>query len=249
LDRSPGATARPGVAARFPLRRRIRERQARPCPRRDLEPARRCARDLRPARGRLDVQHPRHRCPPHAAAALVRHRAARGPPDPLCRRRQAQQRSSSPAGGNHGGARARRLHSRSRDAWRGAPHGAARPGHRCRRAVPHHHRFRGKGDPGRRSDRDDEGSEEPGRDRGRARGAPARWRRGVALPRLARTRGAGRPAHRNRCGRGVGELPPRQRPAEGRLILHHRRRDRTARSSITASRAPPIARSSPASCS
>ena len=56
-------------------------------------------------------------------------------------------------------------------ARRRASHRAARPGDRRRRAVAHHRRGRRQGDARARSDRDDEGGQEPGRDRGRARGA------------------------------------------------------------------------------
>ena len=52
-----------------------------------------------------------------------------------------------------------------------ASHRAARPGDRRRCAVAHHRRRRRQGDARARSDRDDEGGEEPGRDRRRARGA------------------------------------------------------------------------------
>ncbi len=64
----------------------------------------------------------------------------------------------------------------------------------------------------------DEGGEEPGRDRGRARGASARRRGDDALSRLVRPRGAERRTHRDRRGRSAGKLPPRHRPAEGRVV-------------------------------
>ena len=70
----------------------------------------------------------------------------------------------------------------------------------------------------------DEGGQEPGRDRGRARGAAPRRRRGGALSRLVRPRGAARQAHRDRRGRGAGKLPPRHRPAQGRVVPDHLRR-------------------------
>ena len=47
---------------------------------------------VRPARRRLDLQYPRRRRGAHAAAALLRHRAARRPPRALCRRPQAFER-------------------------------------------------------------------------------------------------------------------------------------------------------------
>ena len=55
------------------------ERQARAHPRRAREAARRRAGGVGPARRRLDLQHPRRRRRAHAAAARLRHRAARGP--------------------------------------------------------------------------------------------------------------------------------------------------------------------------
>ena len=69
----------------------------------------------------------------------------------------------------------------------------------------------------RRSDRADEGGEERGRDRRRARGAAARRRGGDAVSRLVRPRGAGRPPHRDRRGRGAGKLSPRHRAPQGRF--------------------------------
>ena len=53
---------------------------------------------------------------------------------------------------------------------------------------------------------------------GRACGATARRRGGDALPRLVRPRGAARPPHRDRRGRGAGELSPRHRAAQGHFV-------------------------------
>ena len=59
-----------------------------------------------------------------------------------------------------------------------------------------------------------------------------------------------RQAHRDRRGRGAGKLPPRDRPAQGRVVPDHlRRRARTARSCTIASPARPTARSRRAICS
>ena len=108
---------------------------------------------------------------------------------------------------------------------------AARPGDRSGRAgAPDHARGR-QGRARRRSDHADEGGEERDRDRGRARRACARRRRDGALPRLVRPRGAARQADRDRRGGGAGNLPPRYRPAQGRLVPDHlgrraERRDR-----------------------
>ena len=85
-------------------------------------------------------------------------------------------------------------------------------------------RRRGQGREGSRSDRAAQGGEERGRDRRRARSAPARRRRGGAFPRLVRPRGAARQADRDRRGGGARNLPPRDQPAAGRVVLDHRRR-------------------------
>ena len=144
-----------------------------------------------PARGGLDLQYPRLRRRTHAAAARFRHRAARGPPCPLCRRPQARQRGAPPA-------RRRSPICASRPAFASdlAALGARRrlcasirPPPPTRWRVCHQPRRQGRAR--RRPDRADEGGEEPGRDRGRARGAPARRRRRGALSRLVRSRGAG----------------------------------------------------------
>ena len=94
----------------------------------------------------------------------------------------------------------------------------------------------GKVDAGRRSDHRDEGGEERGRDRRRARGAAPRRRGDRALPRLVRPRGAERAAERDRLRGGARNVPTRDRRAQGR------RRStpspapaRTARSCTTAS--------------
>ncbi len=147
------------------------ERQARQDPRRDRKPARRRAGGLRSACRGLDLQHPRLRRRAHAAAARLRHRAEGRPADALHRRRKALQRGAPQARRGGRGARARRFHRRSQGARRRASHRAARPGDRRRRAVAHHRRGRRQGDARARSDRDDEGGQEPGRDRGRARRA------------------------------------------------------------------------------
>ena len=206
------------------------ERQAQPHPRRDREPARRRAGDLRSARGGLDLQHPRLRRRAHAAAARLRHRAAGG----------HGRRSTSTARKLSNAVRHKleeiaevrepaRLHPRAHRARRprNAPCGSTRRP-RADALAAHRHRRRRQGDARRRSDRADEGGEEPGRDRGRARGASARRRGDDALPRLVRPRGAERRAHRDRRGRGAGKLPPRHRPAQGRVVPDHLRR-RTGR--------------------
>ena len=81
---------------------------------------------------------------------------------------------------------------------------AARPGDRRRRAGAPGHRPRRQGDARPRPDRADEGGEERGRDRRRARRPCPRRRRGGALSRLVRARSAGRQAHRDRRRRGAG---------------------------------------------
>ena len=135
LDRPAGAAARAGGAARSALRRRIRRLQARPHPRRDRKPARRRAGGLRPARGGLDLQHPRRRRRAHAAAARLRHRAAGGHA-----RRSTSTAPSSATRCAHKLeeiAEVREPADFIRDlhgARRSAQHRAARPGDRRRRA-------------------------------------------------------------------------------------------------------------------
>ena len=124
----------------------------------------------------------------HAAAALVRHRPARGPSVAVHRRPQAFER-------------------RARIGWRSSPTCArpsdfagdarprsakpARPFASTRRPPPTRwrgsdHERRRQGQQGPRSDRAAQGGEECGRDRRRARSAPARRRGDGALPRLVR---------------------------------------------------------------
>ena len=216
------------------------ERQARAHPRRDRQAARRRAGRLRSARRRLDLQHPRRGRRAHAAAARLRDRSAGGPARALCRRPQALERG------------ARRVSKRS-------PTCASRPisrrrsgrARRKRRKTvrldqataadalarlviePAAARSRAAADPIALM----KAVKNAGRDRRRARRACARRRGGGALPRLVRSRGAARQAHRDRRGRGAGKLPPRHRPAQGHFVPDHlRRRARTARSCITASR-------------
>ena len=135
------------------------------------KPARRRAGRLRSACGRLDLQHPRRRRRAHAAAARLRHRAAGG----------HARRSTSTARKLGNAVRHKleeladvrepaALHPRPRRARRSraAPCGSTRRP-RADALVAHRRRRRRQGDARRRSDRHDEGGEEPGRDRGRAR--------------------------------------------------------------------------------
>ena len=157
------------------------------------KPARRRAGGVRPARRGLDLQHPRLRrrhTPLPLAFAIV---PKEGRPALYIDGAQARQRGAPQARGDSPRCASPRTSSRDlAGARQGATHRAARPGDRRRCAVAHHRRGRRQGDARRRSDRDDEGGEEPGRDRGRARGACARRRGGDALPRLVRPRGAER---------------------------------------------------------
>ena len=66
--------------------------------------------------------------------------------------------------------------------------------------------------------------QEPRRNRRQPRRPQARRRGAGALSRLARPEAPSRQAHRNRRGRGAGELPPRHRRAQGYLVPDHRRR-------------------------
>ena len=140
--------------------------------------------------------------------------------------------------------------ARPRRARQGQEDRAARPGDRRRRARAPDRQPGRQGHARRRSDRADEGGEELGRDRGRARGARARRRRGDALPRLARPRGAARKADRDRrrsrrwkasAARPACSRTSRSRPSRARAP--------TAPSCTTASRARPTGRSSRANCS
>ena len=113
LDRPPGAAARPGHAARPALRRRGRRRQARAHPRRDREaarPTRWWSRDPHAVAWTFNIRGSRRAA--HAAAARLRHRAARGPPVALCRRPQARERRAPSARRARRRARARRLRAR-----------------------------------------------------------------------------------------------------------------------------------------
>src|SRR5579884_3787384 len=76
----------------------------------------------------------------------------------------------------------------------------------------------------RRSDRAAESCEKRGRDCRRQGRATARRRRGDALPRLVRSRGAGRQLDRDRCCRGAGEFSPRYRHAQRRVVPDYRGR-------------------------
>ena len=76
----------------------------------------------------------------------------------------------------------------------------------------------------RRSDRADEGGQEPCRDRRQPRRPQARRRGDDAVSGLVRARGAERQADRNRRGQGAGKLSPRHRVAQGHLVPDHRRR-------------------------
>ena len=169
----------------------------------------------------------------------------------LCRRPQAVERRAPPSRGSRRCARACRFRARSRkrsvQQTRTVRLDQATAADALARLITERRR---QGRARRRSDRDDEGGEEPGR-RSPAR-APriARRRRGGALPRLVRSRGAAGPAHRDRRRRGAGKLPPRHRAAQGRVVPdHRRRRSRTAPSCTTASPQRPTGRSCPANCS
>ena len=215
----------PGGAARSEIRRRGDAGQAAKNPRRDRQASRRRAGGLRSARGGLDLQHPRRRRGAHAAADRLRHRAdSKAGPSLYIDGAKLIQRGAHQARRDRRGARAGRLHGRSQGARRRAPHRAARPGDRRRRAVAHRQRRRRKDDARARPDRDDEGGQEPDRDRGRAAGARPRRRGGDALPRLVRPRGAERETDRDRRGRGAGKLSPRHRLAQGRVVSEHLRR-------------------------
>ncbi len=100
-------------------------------------------------------------------------------------------------------------------------HRAARSGDRGGCAGAPDHRPWRQGRARRRSDRADEGGEEPGGDCRRARRAGARRRRDGALSRLVRPRGAARQTDRDRRRQGAGKLPPRHRPAQGRVVPDH----------------------------
>ena len=101
---------------------------------------------------------------------------------------------------------------------------AARPGERGRRADAADQRRRRQAGARPRSDRADESGEEPCRDRRQPRRAQARRRGAHALPGLVRARGAASgKLTRDRRGGGAGKLPPRHRPAQGRLVSDHRR--------------------------
>ena len=100
----------------------------------------------------------------------------------------------------------------------------ARQRHRGRRAQPADRERRRQGGARQRSDRAAQGRQERDRDRRHADGAPPRRRGAGALPRLVRPRGAKRQADRDRRGRGAGDVPPRHRRAEGRVVPDHLRR-------------------------
>ena len=68
-----------------------------------------------------------------------------------------------------------------------------------------------------------EGGQERHRDRRHPRRASARRGGAGAIPRLDRPRGADRRADRDRCRRGAGDVSPRHRRAEGRVVSDHRR--------------------------
>ncbi len=94
----------------------------------------------------------------------------------------------------------------------------ARPCQRLGRHLAHAGRGRRQGRAWRRSDHTDESHQEPRGNRRLARRAPARRRGDGALPRLVRPGSAVRQAHRNRRRGAAGRLPPRDRPAQGRLV-------------------------------
>ena len=212
LDRPAAAAARAGGAARPALRRRNGSAKLDAHPRRDRQA---CA----PTRSSCPTR-TRSPGPSTSAAPTSRTRRCRSP-SPSCRkdgrptlyvdgaklsnavrhRSKSWPRCASPPSSSA---------TSRRSAPRTAPCGSTR-----RPAPTRSSRIvtdaGGKVAARARSDRADEGGEERGRDRRRARGAPPRRRGGDALPRLVRPRGAGRQAHRDRRGRGAGKLPPRHR--------------------------------------
>ena len=227
-----------------------RDREAGAHPRRDRQAQGRRAGGLRPACGRLDLQHPRRRRRAHAAAARLRDRAAR----------RAGRRSISTAASSQRRCAARSKRSptcasptdfaaRSRGARR-------RQGKACgstRRPPPMRSRGSiaaagGKVVARRRSDRADEGGEERRRDRRRPRRASARRRRGDALPRLvrrARRRAASSPrstpsrrwkasAATPGCSR-TSRSRPSPAPAPNGAIVHYRVTRKTNRTIVPAS--------------
>ena len=175
-----------------------------------------------PPCGGLDLQHPRRRRRAYAAAAVLCAGAEGRPADHLHRPPQALQQRARPSRADPPTcaepdaltptlielAQERRIdRARQRD--------------RGRRAEPDDHGRRRQAGARQRSDRAAEGGEERDRDQGHADGAPARRRGAGALPRLDRSRGAKRQAHRDRRGRGAGNVPPRHRRAEGRVVPDH----------------------------
>ena len=99
----------------------------------------------------------------------------------------------------------------------------ARQRHRRRRAEPPDRGRRRQAGARQRSRQPAQGGEEPHRDRRHPHRASARRGGAGALPRLDRPRSALGRADRDRHRRGAGDLPPRDRRAEGRLVPDHRR--------------------------
>ena len=192
LDRPPCPAARPGDAARHPLCRRSRRDQARDAsvPRSPSSRPTRWSCPIRtPSPGRSTSAAPTSRT--RRCRSPSRSIPREGRPSLFIDGRKLSQRRARPAGGARRRARARRLR-RARSPRSARP---ARPcvsiRHRRRRAGAHRDRApaarRRKGaDPITAA----QGGEERGRDRRRARGAPARRRSDGALPRLVRPRGA-----------------------------------------------------------
>ena len=122
-------------------------------------------------------------------------------------------------------ARARRFRRRTRRARQGRQDRAPRPGDRRRRAGADRHRRRRQG---RRKGPDPIALMKAVKNPVEIDGAREAHRRdGAAMTRFLAWFDREAPngqAHRDRRGRGAGTLPPRDRPAQGRVVPDHRRR-------------------------
>ena len=225
LDRPAGAAARAGGAARSALRRRSGERQARQDPRRDRQA---CA----PTRWWSPIRTP-WPGPSTSAARTSPIRRCRSP-SPSCRKRDGRRSTSTARSSPTRCATSskRRPRCASPRAFIGdlKALGGAHRTVRLDQATGADALSRIIGEAGGKVTRGLDpiammkAVKNPVEIEGARAAHRARRRRGDALPRLVRPRGAERTAHRDRRGRGAGKLSPRHRPAQGRVVPEHLRR-------------------------
>ena len=234
--------------------RRDERGEARAHPGEAREGEARRARGLGSAQPRLDLQHPRRRRRAYAAAARLCGDPGGGAPDGCSSiRRRSRTRPASAIGAVADIARQETLPGALEALGSAKAKVRIDADERRRRARPPHRERRRGGRCRARSDRADEGGEERRRDRRHARGAPARRRRGDALPRLAR-RARRRPASSPRSTRSRAlEALPRRDAALLKDVSPSRRISGAGPNgaivALPRHEPRPTARSSPASCS